>query len=801
MRFSIRHFLLRLGAVALACGSAAAAPGGTIHGVVLDPSAAVVPGAEVTLENHVTGYRLQTTTDAEGKFVLFNVPENPYILSVAKPGFSEGQQRVHLHSALPVDVTVRLEVADAIHRVDVHAEGTIVEEHRTGTAVGIDRSSIQRFPTPVLTRGMEAIVLSVPGFIADENGRFHFRGSHGQVSYVVDGIPISDQLHVTFSNSLDPRMVESMEVVTGNIPAEFGQKSAAVVNLTTRSGLGAGGPRGALQLGGGSFRTAEQGLELSGGNSRFGYYLSGATSTSGRFLDPVNFENLNNHGNTQRAFGRFDFSPDGVRNFMHLNISAGRTAHHVPNLFLQEAAGQDQRRQLRDLMVSFTWLRLLGAKAALSLAPYLRTSSSQLHSSPFDTPVTAQQDRRLATVGARLDLSSEHAGHRLKTGLHFLGIPLREAFAFGITDGAFNDPADAESNPNLEPFDLTRGGSLFLFRDRGYGRQYASYVQDSFSWKDLTINVGLRYDSYRLLVRESGWQPRVGLAYHLPRTHTVVRASYDRLLFTPGNENLLLSASPQAAALVSPEARNLLGTAFLDVRPERQNSYEVGVQQGFSHYLRLDAAYYTKDSRNIHDSDQFLNTGILFPVAISTGKIRGFDFRADFPEHGGWRGYVSLGTTRAVVTPPFSGGLFLGEEAVETFAAGPFHIDHDQKLSAQWSVEYRHRRRWFTSLMGRYDSGLVTEIENVAEIAADPDLAFGLEFVNLDSEPTRVKPRTVWTWLAGATLFDDRRHRMDFQLTVLNLASTRGLFNFLSVFGGTHVIPPRTVAARLVLHF
>jgi hypothetical protein len=785
----------------LASGLLTAAPGGTIRGVVLDPSGALVPGAEVTLENHITGYRVQSTTDAEGKFQFFNVPENPYVLSVVSQGFRETQQRIHLHSALPVEVSVKLDIAEAVARVDVHAEGSMVEEHRTGTAVGIDRSSIQRFPAPVLTRGMEAIVLSVPGFIADENGRFHFRGSHGQVSYVVDGVPITDQLHVTFSNSLDPRMVESMEVVTGNIPAEFGQKAAAVVNLTTRSGLGTGGPRGSVMLGGGSFATAEQGLELFGGGSRFGYFLSAANSTSGRFLDPVNFDNFHNHGNTQRIFGRFDFSPDGVRNFFHLNVHAGRTANEVPNLLSQEEAGQDQRRQMRDLLVSATWLRLLGAKAALTAAPYFRTSSAQLDASPFDTPVTAQQDRRLATVGARVDLSADHVGHRLKTGLHFLGIPLREAFVFGITNEEFNDPEDEEFNPNLEPFDLTRGGSLFLFRDRRYGQHYSWYVQDSFSWKELTLNAGLRFDSYRLLVRESGWQPRVGLAYHFPRAHTVVRASYDRLMFTPANENLLLSSSPQAAALVSPETRELLGTAFLDVRSERQNSYEIGVQQGFSHFLRLDASYYTKDTRNIHDNDQFLNTGILFPVAISTGKIRGFDFRFDFPEHSGWQSYVSLGSTRAVVTPPFSGGLFLGEEAVETFAAGPFHIDHDQKLSAQWGVEYRHRKRWFTSLTGRHDSGLVTEIHDLDEIRADPDLAFGLDFVDLESEPHRVKARTVWNWMAGATLFEDRRHRMDFQLTVLNLANRRGLFNFLSVFGGTHVIPPRTVAARLVLHF
>jgi hypothetical protein len=596
--------------------------------------------------------------------------------------------------------------------------------------------------------------------------------------------------------------VESLEVITGNIPAEFGEKSAAVLNITTRSGLGAGRrARGNVMLGGGSFGTGELASEVGGGNERFGYFLSAASSTSGRFLDPVNFENFHNHGNTQRLFARFDFSPNGTKDFFHLNVTSGRTAHQVVNLLSQEMAGQDQRARLGDFSVSLSWLRIIGTHGALTLSPYFRTSLSQLYPSPFDTPVTAQQDRHLTTVGGRVDFALESKGQRLKTGAHILGVPLREAFAFGITSPEFNDPASEEFNPNLAGYDLTRGGMLFRFRDRRYGQVYAAYLQDSLSWRHLTVNAGVRYTRYQLLVREGAWQPRLGLAYLIPRTQTVLRASYDHLFFLPDHENILLSASPRAAGLVAPDVRLALGTAYQDVASERQNSYEVGLQQGFSHYLRLDAAYYTKDSRNIHDSSQFLNTGILFPVAVTSGKIRGFDFRADFPEHHGWSGYLSLGSARAVVTPPFSGGLFLGHEAVDVLAEGPFHIDHDQKLSAQWSVQYRSPKRWYTIVTGRYDSGLVTEIEDVDAVAADPDLAFGLRYVNLNADPLRVKPRTVWNWLIGTEVFPERRYRTEAQFGILNLANERGLYNFLSVFGGTHVIPPRTFTARLTFHF
>ncbi|MBK7294876.1 MAG: TonB-dependent receptor plug domain-containing protein [Holophagaceae bacterium] len=150
---------------------------------------------------------------------------------------------------------------------------------------------------------MESILLATPGFVADENGRFHFRGSHGQMTYVVDGIPVSDQLHATFSNSLDPSQVESLEVITGGISAEYGGKPVVVVNVTTKSGLGTpNGFEGEVSLGAARFRTAEAGFNARGGTASFGWFVSGAANESDRFLDPVNFENLHNHGRTGRVF-------------------------------------------------------------------------------------------------------------------------------------------------------------------------------------------------------------------------------------------------------------------------------------------------------------------------------------------------------------------------------------------------------------------------------------------------------------------------------------------------------------------
>ena len=120
------------------------------------------------------------------------------------------------------------------------AEPTAAQlETDTSTShIDIDKSYIQRAPAAVASRAMEEIVTSTPGFAKDENGRFHFQGAHSQSEYVVDGQTISDQTGVTFSNSIDPGIAQSLEIIYGNVPAEYGEKMGAVINMVTKSGLG-----------------------------------------------------------------------------------------------------------------------------------------------------------------------------------------------------------------------------------------------------------------------------------------------------------------------------------------------------------------------------------------------------------------------------------------------------------------------------------------------------------------------------------------------------------------------------------
>jgi Carboxypeptidase regulatory-like domain len=277
-----------------------AASAGSLHGKVLGPDKQPMAGVLVVLRNDVTGFRQQAATGTDGQFSFFNIPFNPYEVHIDVRGFASVHQAVDIHSAVALDTTVTLTVAALTERITVAAESSAaqLETDNSQSHIDIDKSYIAKAPAAVSSRAMEQIVTSTPGFAKDENGRFHFQGAHSQSEYVVDGQTISDQTGVTFSNSIDPGIAQGIEIIYGNVPAEYGEKVGAVINLTTKSGLGLGAPKTEAFVGASKFSTFEGGVSVGGGSQTFGYFFSANASKSDRFLDPVNFNNLHNTGNT-----------------------------------------------------------------------------------------------------------------------------------------------------------------------------------------------------------------------------------------------------------------------------------------------------------------------------------------------------------------------------------------------------------------------------------------------------------------------------------------------------------------------
>jgi len=807
MRIAYRLQLLSVLSL-LALSAFGAEGAGALRGHVVGADGQAVLGASVRLANDTTGFRAETVTGAAGEFQFYNVPFNPYTLRVELKGLPPQEQRIEVRSSIPQEVRVELKQPALSESLSVTAERgrAEIEADTSVSHVDVDKSYIARVPAAASSRAMEEIITSTPGFAKDENGRFHFQGAHSQSQYVIDGQTISDQTGATFSNSIDPGIAQSIEVIYGNVPAEYGEKIGAVMNLNTKSGLGSEGFKGDVFLGASRFSTYDGGVSVQDGNDKYGVFASLSGSKSDRFLDPVNPDNLSNQGDTARGFLRLDWAADPNDTFRFTAL-VGQTNRGVPNTYTQELAGQDQRVKTRDQNVNLGWQRVVTTSSIFNLSVFGRFSTFRLDPSTGDTPVTAFSDRSLDNYGLTPSFTWTASHNAFKVGAVYKRIPIDETFNFGITDAALNDPASPDYNPNLAPYDLTRGGTMFNFHRTRAGTYYAAYVQDDIHVKGFTANLGLRYDHNDLPVVDSEIQPRIGLAYFIAKSNTVFRLSYNRVLYTPEYENIVFSSSPEAGTLVPPAVQGSaqLGGGVLPVHSEVQNAYTAGMQQGLGRKLRLDIDFWQRDSKFAGDQDQFLNTGIVFPLAFQGGKLHGWNVRLDLAETAGVRGFLSAGHTRAIYVAPPVGGLFLDAGAIDDLAGGPFLIDHDQALQIQFGLTYDIAKSGFwIGTNARYDSGLVSGADDPAALAADPDNAFAAPYVVVRSggpyDPSRIKARTIWDFSAGVDL-DKHRVPLSIQVDLLNAFDEKGVYNILSVFGGTHVIPPRTLAGRLRYRF
>lgn len=771
----------------------------TLVGDVLDPAGNSIPGATVKLTNAIAGYSNQLTTGDDGHFQFVNVPFQTYVLKVEKTGFDPKEQAVSLRSNVPFKLDVNLPISGQGTAIDVTASEirATIDTEATGTRTELDAASFARLPSQAAGRGIESVLLSFPGFAADANGAIHPRGAHNQMTYVIDGMPITDQLTGAFSNAVDPTIVQTIELFTGDVPAEYGSKVSGVANITTRTGMGSGRKAtGSTQLYAAGFDTYSHVSQIQGGTEKFGYFASVNTLKSNRYLDSVSLDNLHNGGNSERGFTRFDYQPT-ARDTVRLNLIAGRSNFQLANLRSQHANLQDQRQQMRDLSVSTGWVRTIDARSTFDVSASYRTAIAELFSSPGDTPVTASQARHLSTFNLSARYNRVSGIHNLRMGADLQRTPISEFFSFGITNRDFNDPAKADYLPGLRQVDLTRGGRPFVFADKLTGALHSGFIQDRIRWRRLTVSLGARYDHYKFVAKGVQFQPRVGVAFHVKETGTVFRASYNRNYQTPPNENLLLSSSREAGKLAPDAVREAFGGGVIIMRPERQDFMEVGVQQSITSHIGFSGSFYHKRATDLQDNDNFLNTGIIFPITLAKSRINGVEGRFNFLPVRGFSGSLNFTHYHAIVTPPFSGGLFLGSSAVDSLSAGPFVIDHDQKLGVHGMLNYSWKKTWWASLSVRHDSGLVSNPSDPADVVKDPDYSDLLPYVNLTSDPARVKPRTVADMSIGHDHYRRDKKAWDISFQLTNIANTVALYNFQSIFVGTRVVQPRTAGVKM----
>ena len=853
--------LIRIGILLalLACATLAVAQSlgnaGTVDGKVLDPSGAVVGAANVTLQNTLSGYKQQSVSGPDGVFRLVNIPPGVYHLEIAAPGFSVFTSDLAVRNSVPITFSAKLSLSGAKSEVNVEAfVDALLNDPSSHTDV--DRTQLLKMPDSDPAGGLsQAIVYSTGGVSADANGFFHPLGDHSQVSFVVDGQPISDQQSKLFSTQLPTNAIQSMEANTGTPAAEFGDKSSLVAQITTRSGLGSGHVFGDVDSQFGSFGVAGGGAAVGFGNEKFGNFVAVGGIQTHRFLDSPEFVHNHDHGNGGTVFDRFDYQPDG-KNVFHFNLFAARNWFQIPNS--NDQLMQDQHQRVITWSVAPGYQHTFNAHMLLTVNPYVRKDQVNYYASrnPFDdTPATQSQARQLLNYGVKADIAGSHGRHSYKYGVDVKQTRLLENFALGITDPGFNSPCvDAEGNPvedtklrnpgqckgggfgpnmdsfspGIAAFDLTRGGRQLNFHATHNINQYAVYGQDTISLGKFVASVGLRADHYDGIVAKSALEPRFGLSYAVGKTGTVLRIAAARTMETPFNENLLVANATGTGGL----AQNVFGATPVGIKPGTRNQFNAGFQQSLGRYALVDTDYFWKFTDNAYDFATLLNSTLTFPVAWHQSKLDGLSGRISSTNLHGFQTSWNFGHTRARFFPPEAGGLIpQGAELTH----GVFRIDHDQAFESTLSLHYqRPKNAEWVSFVYRFDSGQV--------VSGVPDAAFAMESLtpnqqvtiglacsgtmataskpidsckgqvtsalltlpptgteNDDHHPDRVKPRNVMDLGFGTDnlMHVEGKRRMKASIEIANLTNKMALYNFLSTFSGTHFLQPRAVVAKV----
>ena len=752
--------ILPLAALLFAAVASHAAQGGnasSVRGTVTDPSGAVIPGATVRLSNALSGLDRTVTSDGDGQFEIDNVPFNNYQLSISASGFAPLSQSLVLRSSVGTTLKPVLKIATADSTVTVEASGDLVETDPT-FHTDVDRDMFIKVPMESQSSSLSSLVTATtPGVSSDSNGLFHGLGDHASNSFSVDGQAITDQQSKVFSNQVPSNSIQSIQVISGAPPAEYGDKTSLVIVATTRSGQGVTRPTGSVTSSYGSFGSAAAGFDLSYGGKNWGNFVELDALNSGRFLDPPEFSVFHDKGNEENFFDRIDYSFSAVDS-MHLDLNYSRSWFQTPNAFdnvnvMNVLSGgssanptfgiignTDQHSKIGTYNISPTYTRVIGNNSVFNFGAFVRRDDYNYYPSgnPLADlgPPTLQtssigQNRTLTNAGLHSDISYAKGIHTIKAGVQFSHTFLRENDRLGIVEAVYDSPcmdlggnplpgysdpsqcaaggvlANPNYRPVFAPYDLTRGGTLYGFHGRADVKETALYIEDQIKKGDWLFNLGLRQDLYNGLSAAKQTEPRVGIAYNIKPSATVLRVSYARTLETPFNENLVLSSTGCSSSVLAALLNCTPGVSTIQ-QPGFRNEFHAGLEQAFGKHLIVSGEYIWKYTHNAFDFSVLGNTPITFPIDWHNSKIPGYAVHVEIPEYHHFSAYTVMSSVAARFFPPqvAGAGATVGQTGL------PFRIDHDEKFNQTSHLQYTYSNgKDLNGLWGgfnwRFDSGQV----------------------------------------------------------------------------------------------
>jgi hypothetical protein len=791
---------------------------GELRLTVTDPAGLGLKNASVELVSEANQYREMFMTDDAGKLDAKRLPYGIYLIRIQIEGFASHSEPVEIRSALPLDRTLQLSLASVSESVTVSEATTLIDPHQAGSVSEMGMETIEDRVTSLPGRSMQDLVNSEPGWLYEGNAVLHPRGSEYQTQFVVDGIPLTDNRSPSFGPELDVDDVDSLKIYTAGIPAEFGRKLGGVVEVNTLKNADPG-LHGQLSLFGGSYETAGADTQdqYSWKTNTLGVSASG--SMTSHYLNPVVPENYTNNGTA----GSFALSYERdltQKDRLTLIVRHELARYEIPNELVQEngayvpnadntagcpvvsggappsdcvfiPGGQLQTGDNFETMGSVSYQYIFSSDAIGWLRGMVRDNSNDFYSNPQSWPLIATQHNDFKEIYFNGSASVHHGRHEFKAGIESDNTFLNENFSYLIPDCA--NLSNPQCPINLGIIDA--GATTFAFTGSRPDLEQSAYVQDAIRLGNWSVNAGLRWDHYQLLVNQNAVSPRISVAHYFPSLGLNIHGSYDRIFQTPSFENILLSSSP-AAEVIDTSVPALQ----LPVQPSHGNYYEGGLTKAFLGKLRLDANMFRRDVNNYADDSQILSTGISFPIAFSKGVIYGAEAKLEVLRWGRFSGFASYSYILGNVWNPVTGGLFLGNDATgATTLTGHFPDSQDQRNTVRARIRYQIASRLWIAVGAAYNSGLPFSPDLTPQQYATEYGQLVISHLNFDRG--RIHPYFTQNFSIGADLYTHEKRSVRLQADAANLSNTLEVIDFGGLFSGNAIGPARSYTVRLVTSF
>lgn len=607
----------------------------------------------------------------------------------------------------PVQVSAKLEAARNALSPDTGSSQFTI------TAADIDRLPLGA-STP-----LNQALLQAPGVVQDSYGGIHVRGDHANLQYRINGVILPESIS-GFGQSLDPRTIKSIRLLDGALPAQFGDRTAAVVDIVTKSGteIGDGGNVGITT---GSFGKVNPFASWWGNSGRWSWFVTGNYDQDKVGLENPTDSRTPDHDKTHQGKGFADLSyllNDNAR--LSLMTGFANNRFQIPNnpgqspaytyqgITDYDSSELDENQRENTRFVSLALQGLVGTTA-------YQVSATQRYSSvDFDPDIAGD----LIFNGIASHVVRSNRANVLQADF---STPLGDAHtlrygAYGSFEHAAsgNDswvfPADAEGNQTSDAAELIPDNSRF------HTTTTAVYVQDE--WKlgdDWIVNYGLRGDRYRAFGRTEGQlSPRLGTVWHATDS-TTVHAGYARY-FTPPAAELISTNDISSYAGTTNQQVTAGATTPLS---ERSNYYDLGVSQNIGDHLTLGLDAYDRRADRLQDEGQFGAAYIYSTFNYRYGHIRGVEWSADY-DNGPFNAYINAAWSRAMGKQVMTGDYNFDPDALAYVAENWIHLDHDQKLTSSGGISYSFTGNNHIGANYLFGSGLRTDTDAVPNGASLP---------------------------------------------------------------------------------